>query len=808
MSFFEQAFKGVGIVHAPAGANQLGIERKEGSLMLKSVVIAFVVLFAWRSVFADEFVLDESPAVEREWGYRPFDGSTPDQNPPGFSWRPTPDAAWYHLQISRDASFEKVDYEANRLPWSAHCPPTALKPGTLYWRYRAAGEKEGSTTQLTGWSTVRSFTLTRKAAVFPQPTSEMLKEMIPLDHPRLFLRPEDVAQVKARCEGDLKEIWTELVASADKLIEKPPDSTEPPLYPEGTVRLSEVWKNIWWGNRTRTVAVGNAASTLAFAYRIAGDEKYARAARELLMAFCEWDPNGATNYQYNDEAGMPALYLPARAYTFLGDFLTEQERSRVIEVMNIRGRHVFEYLTGNRHHWRPYASHSNRAWHKMGELAMAFYHDIPEASVWLDYAMTIFYTAYPVWGDSQGGWHEGTAYWSSYMSRFFYWADVMQSILKINIYDRPFYHQAGYYPLYVVPPGTGTGGFADQAILINSKSLAPVVMELAQGASNPYWLWYAESQGHRPSVSYLNLLRATRAQKLDARPPSDLPTSRLFEGVGLAAMNTNLVDGKENVQIHFKSSPFGRQSHGYNSNNAFLLNVRGEPVFIRSGKRDLYGSPHHREWMWETKSDNAILINGTGQITRLPSASGQITHWATSKTVDVVAGEAAQSYPDTLTRWGRRIIFLKPNVIVIHDVLDATAPSTFQWMLHAPHHSFEIGDNQVLWSGEPGTVRVRFLEPAGLRISQSDKFDTPLADWVTWKQEQYHLTADAFEPTAHREFLTLTTIDDVSVAFEKQSSKGVTTLTLAMPDSKAELTLEPKRFKVSTKGFRRSFADE
>ena len=32
--------------------------------------------------------LDERPATEQEWGYRPGDGSVSAVNPPGFSWRP------------------------------------------------------------------------------------------------------------------------------------------------------------------------------------------------------------------------------------------------------------------------------------------------------------------------------------------------------------------------------------------------------------------------------------------------------------------------------------------------------------------------------------------------------------------------------------------------------------------------------------------------------------------------------------------------------------------------------------------------
>jgi len=99
--------------------------------------------------------------------------------------------------------------------------------------------------------------------------------------------------------------------------------------------------------------------------------------------------------------------------------------------------------------------------------------------------------------------------------------------------------------------------------------------------------------------------------------------------------------------------------------------------------------------MWETKSDNAILVNGRGQFPHVATARGRITVFETSPTVDVVVGEAAESY-EALERWTRRIVFLKPHTILIHDILDATEPSTFDWLLHGMG-PFAIHEQDVRW---------------------------------------------------------------------------------------------------------------
>jgi len=758
------------------------------------------LLLCGLSLVCSALELDETEARPGEWGYRP-DGGAVSVNPPGISWRPVKGAAVYRLEVAADEGFERVVYAREGLPFSAHCPSATFDAGTYYWRYAAAGEAG----ERTGWSHVRQFVVPEGAVAFPLPERAELAGRLSQEHPRLFFRPEDVPRLQGLAQGALDERWAGLAARADKLLESPPDASDPPKYPKDVSRQKTPaeWRRIWWGNRGRVISVADGAATLGFVYRLSGDEKYARAARDLLVAMAAWDLNGATNYRYNDEAAMPALYMTSRAYTWAYPALSGEDRAAVVKMMRARGGQAYDHLRKRQHLWRPYASHSNRAWHFLGEVAIAFHGEFPEAAEWLDYAMTVFHTAYPVWSDADGGWHEGAAYWNSYLARFMYWAYVVRSAFDIDVFQRPFFRRAGYYGMYLMPPGARTGGFSDQAILVKSSSIARLMAVLANGARNPHWKWYADQCGGGPGSGYLGFLYAAHAVGLEGKPPDDLPTSTCFRGVGVAVLNTSLLDAADNVQVHFKSSPMGQQSHGYNANNAFLLTLGGHRAFIRSGKRDLHGSPHHRLWMHETRSDNAILVNGQGQRPHSAASCGRITVFETSPTVDVTAGEAGEAY-DHLDRWTRRILFFKPHAILIHDVLDAPEPSTFEWLLHAIENPFTIDGQTLTWSGTGGTAQVRFLEPEGLAITQTDQCDPSPDDFNKIPWPEWHLTAQAGDKAAHREFLTLIAVNDAPVGIDHKPGDP-TTVELTLPTGPARTELGREGFKMSAPGFERVF---
>ena len=701
-----------------------------------------------------ELKIDDRPARPGEWGFRPTNGSETRVNPPGFVWRPQDKAVRYILQASRSveraaSSFEKVDYEVRDLKLFCHCPPHVFEDGDWYWRFAYITE-DG---QQSSWSKVRHFTIPKSATAFPMPDRDELFSRIPGGHPRLFVRPEDITHLRELAQGELKPIYDALVRECEKIVADPPPTQEPRKYPEGMERGSDPWRDIWWGNRRYATEVLNSAATLAFTRLLGGKEEYGQLARRLLMAAAQWDPKGATGYRYNDEAGMPYNYYFSRTYTFVNDLLTEEEKEKCRAIMKVRGEEMYDHLHP-RHLWRPYGSHANRAWHFLGEIAIAFFDEIEGARDWLWFAMNVFYNAYPVWSDDDGGWHEGLSYWRGYISRFLWWADIMRAAMSIDAYEKPYFSKIGYYPMYLQAPGAKQGGFGDLTGHLKSDGNVGLMSIFAVQAQNPYWQRYVEAHGGaRMGKTYADFVRGTLPQ-VDSKPLTDLPDSRLFEGTGLAMLHTDLTNAKNDVFVEFKSSPFGGHSHGYDAQNSFVLYAYSEPLLIRTGRRDSYGSNHHKNWMWETKSVNSILVNGEGQKPlRSQEAQGRIVDFHTSKAYDYVAGEAVQAYPGLLDRFTRGILFIKPEVIVIFDRLEAPEPSTFQWLMHAPTEMKIDGQGNITVENGDAGCKVAFLAPDDLKITQTDQFDPPPRPRI--KLKQWHLQAGTPDEQKHCQFVTV-----------------------------------------------------
>ncbi|MBI1388751.1 MAG: DUF4962 domain-containing protein [bacterium] len=736
---------------------------------------------------AAPYEIDETPAREKEWGFRPAVDETLHETPPGFCWRPQRGAAVYELQCSREKDFARIGYQADGIEFNVHAPAETLPEGEWYWRFRFR-DKQGAESE---WSLPRRFTIAPGANELPLPAKADLLARIPTEHPRLFVRPEEIAEYRRRAQSDLKPRFDALVDQCEKLIKNPPPTSEPPLYPDDVERKSEEWREIWWGNRTYTISALNGAATLAFTRLIGGKEEYGQLAKRILMDCAEWNPTGATGFRYNDEAGMPYNYYFSRTYTFVNDLLSEAEKEKCRAVMRIRGQEMYDHLYPKQF-WTPYESHANRAWHFLGEVGIAFLGEIPEAGDWAWFAANEFKCVYPVWSDSDGGWHEGNSYWNSYMARFTWWADVMRVAMGIDAFKKPYFAQVGYYPLYLMPPGTQGGGFGDLNGYRKSENNVPLMSILAAQARNPYWEWYVETQGGPTEDNgYIGFIRGALPQ-VEPKAPTGLPTSRAFHGVGQAMLNTNLLDAKDNVEVVFKSSPFGTQSHGYESQNSFLLYAFGERLFIRTGRRDIYGSPHHQNWMWHTKSTNCVTINGEGQIKHSAAAVGEISRFETGEYVDYVEGEAGQAYGGKLERFTRRILFIKPYAVVVFDTLKAPKPVSFEWRLHAVNEMKVHSALDVREVNGAAACKVSFLWPRDLSLSQTDRFDPPPRERI--KLVEYHLTATPENRSETQNFVTVFQPYRSSETMDRTPSieeiAGGFAVTVPTPDGETKLLLQ------------------
>jgi hypothetical protein len=227
----------------------------------------------------------------------------------------------------------------------------------------------------------------------------------------------------------------------------------------------------------------------------------------------------------------------------------------------------------------------------------------------------------------------------------------------------------------------------------------------------------------------------------------------LFEGTGQAFLNSNITDARNSVQVVFKSSPFGTQSHGYEANNSFLLWGYGKRLLIRSGRRDIYGSEHHKNWMWSTRSVNNITVNGISQISHSPKAQGKIVAFKTTPSIDIVVGEAGQAYEPPLEQFTRAIIFVKPELVIVYDRLKAKEPSTYEYWLHAINKINVQDQHNIQVQNDDVACDINFLTPVGLTFEQTDQYDPNPQPHV--KVREWHLTAKTLEKKTQTEFVTL-----------------------------------------------------
>jgi hypothetical protein len=442
--------------------------------------------------------------------------------------------------------------------------------------------------------------------------------------------------------------------------------------------------------------------------------------------------------------------------------LNEEERTLCRKVMKARGDEMFEHLCP-RMFWRPYESHANRAWHFLGEVGVAFLDEIEGADDWVWFAMNYFACVYPVWCDDDGGWHEGSIYWSSYIDRFTWWADIMRSAMGVNAYEKPYFSKAGYYAMYLMPPHKRNGGFGDLAADRRAEQNVPLVSALASQARNGHWQWYVEQMGGPAETGgYVGFVRGSQP-KVAAKPPDDLPTSRVFRGTGQAFLNSTLADAREGVQVAFKSSPMGTQSHGYDANNAFLLSAYGQPLLVSSGRRDVHGSEHHRLWMWSTRSVNSITVDGQGQVPHSAASKGRIVAFHTTPAIDVVVGEAADAYPPLdskdpaaggiLERFTRAIIFVKPDLVIVFDRIAARREASFEYWLHAPSEFVVKDQRNIEVRAGNAACAIALLAPEKLSLTQTDRCVPEPRPTV--KVREWHFAAATPEKARSVQFVAL-----------------------------------------------------
>ncbi|SFA95739.1 Heparinase II/III-like protein [Poseidonocella pacifica] len=688
-------------------------------------------------------MLDEPRAGRLTIQYAPTAETELTENPPRFTWLPViEDEARYLLRISADPKFPASKTQTyGPLRWNMFTPDAPLPAGSHYWTYAACDD---SGTPVTEWSSTRSFTVPEGLPETPLALAGTRLAQAPRAHPRLWMTPEKlpgfrsaVAADPAHCTWDTFYRLS-VLPWMDKEI-----MAEPAGYPDHQ-RVAPIWRQTYIDCQELLYAIRH----LAIGGKVTNDAAMTLRAKEWLLSAAAWNPSGTTSRGYTDEWAFRVNLALAWGYDWLHDDLTEEERATVREALLVRTRETADHIIKHaRIHLFPFDSHAVRAVSAvLVPASIALLDDAPEAEEWLNYSIEFLFTVYSPWGDPDGGWAEGPHYWMTGMAYLIDAANLLRGWSGIDLYKRPFFQKTGDMPLYTKAPDTRRATFGDDSTMgdLPAVKLGYNLRQFAGVTGNPAYQWYYDEitrTNPGTEMAFYNwgwwdfrfdeLTYRTDFPIVEGAPPAKGDRMRHFAGIGWVAVQEQMHDPDNHIQFVFKSSPYGSISHSHGDQNAFCLSAFGEDLAIQSGHYVAFNSSMHQNWRRQTRSKNAILIDGKGQYAGRDKAQAMASTGRIITAEDrgdhiYIHGDATAAYrtlSPEITKAEREIHFVNGEFFVIVDSVDAETPVSVDWLLHA-NDKMTLGETTFRYAGKRAGFygQVLWSEAGAPKLSQHTGF--------------------------------------------------------------------------------------
>jgi len=643
--------------------------------------------------------------------------------------------------------------------------------------------------------------------------------------------------------GEGAHAFARIKADFDRDYLAYPFPSEPLTYgdPDPKDRSSDK-ADKWRNDQDICGRVSGVAEAATIIWLVTGEQRYLDKAKEFLLQACAWHfgPDwkkgpvvGATDILYNDEAHfrlwrkLPLVYDQIRAQ------LTPAEKQAVLAHFRERGTRSVAWIRRAKvQDLRRNSLKVNAASHPVRFMAMtglsglALWDDLPEAREWWRFAYVFYRDQFSPWGGDDGGWAEGNAYWRGTFEHAVF-QDALIAIGDPLAYSSPFWKNSPYFALYNVQPYLHTifGDTSNAGRFNLDPAVADYMEHVARVEQNGYFLAYAElcnDQRVRPADKGLKGLDRTYPTACEflirdflvsdrplprAKSLSDLPPYRFFRDVGWVSLHSALGRPADDIQITFKSSPYGSFSHSHADQNAFILNAYGEGLAINSAYREYHRSPFHKQWTWQTRSKNDLLIDGLGQKPQDKKATGKITRFETAPRYAWATGDATVAYQTgqkekgRVRRVTRDLVFVDQRYVVLRDRVELSTPGKLSWLLYAEKGlTWDGADNMAVILGNKATLITRLVAPGVTwKGSVTDRFPVPIdpkyvsgkagSSYVTAKwSNQSHLTAESTE--AAKSFTVFAVLwpergtNQAATLSATLGANGV--LTVARPDGKTD----------------------
>jgi len=615
-------------------------------------------------------------------------------NPPMFHWPKFEEEGDQKLQYSMNQNFPKdasitVDVKSNFFT-----PAEPLDPGTWYWRIWSDSELSE------GWSDIERVMVLPEAHRFttrPVPVEELSKRLRPrLLEAAKIDQPEVTEKRKAR-----------LVKTAQRIYKGSVPEHPGPHVP-GDPRWP-TWID-WYGKVAGKITggTGRRLQEIARCAMLTGDSQVIDWAKQMALDASKWDPDGGSAMRRGDIGAHHLLRGLNWCYDACRDHMTAEERATLKNTIIKRADQFYRSLNPFRG-----GEANNHAWLRalgVAESGIVLLGNYEKAGQWTEYVRQLYLGRFLCCLGYQGDNNEGISYWGYGLGFVIDYADLMRAVCDIDLYRHPWLAETARFPMYCAPPNAWAVSFADTGKPnhgVRGPAQVHRVRKLALRTADPYALWYS---GQRESVNGIT-----------PQAPVDLPPSIHYRHIGVVIFNTSLVDGNKGATVAMHSGTY-YAGHQHPDQNSFVIHAYGEKLAVDGGYYDWYGSPHFKAYSMTTLAHNTLLVDGRGQAACKSGADGRIVTYFDSPGYGYAVGDASNPiiYGGLLKRFDRRILFIKPGFVVIHDLVESAGkPARFDWLLHAIR-PVEIGPEKNVFAieCEKAALRGRFLapDPLGLEV--------------------------------------------------------------------------------------------
>lgn len=659
----------------------------------KSLVLAaaFASLFASVNARAD-WVQSTDPLVVQA---KPEMNQVQAQNPPGFTWaRHSTGPASYEIEITPvGGTPTKAVVERN---W--YLPTKALALGNYTWRVRPVGTND--------WSSLRTFSITSRSNVFEVPDNVTLRNRI-LSKARPRSLPASVTPFstwnydkRTTLEPYLSRLGNEVKAQITAVPSLSDSRWSIVISSPLTAAMASQQTDV----RQRINEASRQMEAAALMWRLKGESVYLTEALRRGDELAALNPAGPTSYVNQDQATRQIAWGLAKTIDLLAGSLDATRKARWLGSIKARTNEMYNNLAGDngRLDQYPFDSHGNTSLVFLVLISTLTLGDIPEAQNWFDFSFRAYALSPNPWGGPEGGYANGTAY-AEYAAGYLLalW-DPLTHASGVNFFGKPWTLGFLDFAMEFIPPGARTHAFGDAS---ETKPDPRVFRAFASRMWSPRAAWYVKNTtGMEDAMSLLQAqypLPVTDTKVYAA--PSD---SAYYPTVGWVAMHSNLASSSR-ISTFFKSSPYGSFNHSHGDQNGLLLSSAGQPLLVKAGWYDWYGSPYWTDWYHQTRSQNAITFDGgkgqmvTGYREQL-QRNGRITAFTAQPSYDYAEGDATPSYGGQLTVAKRQVWHLRDagNAILVRDRLSSTVARTYEWNMHTPAiMTVENGQNVKVVAG-------------------------------------------------------------------------------------------------------------